>query len=76
MVEFEFGVECGKCGSALDAEFDRDKDLVVDPCEACVGEAKDEAYEKGHEVGLEKGKEEGYDKGYKEAVEIEAKAGD
>ena len=45
----EFEIECNQCGAILDGDFyalmNRQTRLAVDPCEKCMGAAKDEGYQ-------------------------------
>jgi hypothetical protein len=44
-LNYDFNIDCGVCGSKLDAEVNRYNVIVVEPCKSCL----EESYQEGQE---------------------------
>ena len=60
-VTVELSAYCSRCGAGIcrNVEIDKNMNINIDPCEACLANE----YDKGHGEGYELGYNDGYDHG-------------
>ena len=54
---------CSECDCELDAEVDRRKKVMIERCDCCDTEMKEESNQEGYEIGHDDGWDAGYQRG-------------